>query len=77
MSGTSADGIDTALVRLEGDPLAPSWEIISFRTDPFSSQLREQILAAAAADSTTIPTILREGFLLPPLPGRFRQKPAR
>lgn len=54
MSGTSADGIDTALVRLEGDPLAPSWEITAFRTDPFSSQLREQILAAAAADSTTI-----------------------
>jgi anhydro-N-acetylmuramic acid kinase len=48
MSGTSADGVDTALVRLEGDPLAPEWEVVAYDTLPFSTEIRSEILAAAA-----------------------------
>jgi len=53
MSGTSADGIDTALVRLKGDPLAPDWEVTAHRTEPFSPEIRKEILEAAA-DSLSV-----------------------
>ena len=35
MSGTSADSIDAACVRLEGAPPRLSWELLSFVTCPF------------------------------------------
>ncbi len=56
MSGTSIDGIDTALVRLEGDPLAPDWEVTAHHTDPFSPEIRKEILEAAA-DSSSVSRI--------------------
>ncbi len=49
MSGTSADGIDTALLRLDGKPLTPRFTLLARRTDPFPSEVREQILACAEA----------------------------
>jgi len=36
MSGTSADSIDAACVRLEGAPPRLSWELLSFVTLPIS-----------------------------------------
>jgi anhydro-N-acetylmuramic acid kinase len=51
MSGTSADGIDTALLRLAGDPRSPDWTLLAHRTDPFSEPLREEILQAVRAGS--------------------------
>ena len=37
MSGTSADGIDAALVEFKGDPSKPKWEIINLGSDhPYS-----------------------------------------
>ena len=47
MSGTSGDGIDTALLRLEGDPHSPKWDLVAFRTEPFPRDLRRSILEAA------------------------------
>ena len=42
MSGTSADGIDTALVKLTGDPLAPDWEVAAHHTVSFSPEIRKE-----------------------------------
>ncbi len=46
ISGTSADGIDAALVRFE-----PRLEIVAARTTPYSGAIRESILALATADA--------------------------
>jgi len=42
MSGTSLDGVSTALVRLSDPP--PHAELVAFRVDPYSAVEREQIL---------------------------------
>ena len=54
MSGTSGDGIDTALLRLDGDPQAPAWELLGFRTDPYTPDLAEEVLAAADREDLDI-----------------------
>jgi len=43
MSGTSADGIDAALVRLEGEGA----ELVAFNTEPWPFEVAEQILRLA------------------------------
>ena len=43
MSGTSLDGISTALVRLEDDAV----ELVAFRQEPYSSAERGSIIDAA------------------------------
>jgi len=47
MSGTSADGIDTALLRFEGDYPDLSWELLAWRTDPLDEGLKREILRAS------------------------------
>lgn len=44
MSGTSLDGVDAALVRLEGD--APEWRVEAFIARPYPPERRERIHAA-------------------------------
>jgi len=46
ISGTSADGIDAALVRVE-----PRLEVLGARTTPYPARLRERILALATANA--------------------------
>jgi anhydro-N-acetylmuramic acid kinase len=46
MTGTSADGVDCALLRLTGEVPAPEWELLAHRHDPFPPALRERLLAA-------------------------------
>lgn len=47
ISGTSADGIDAALVRFE-----PQLEVLAARTAPYSEVLRGRVLALATRDAT-------------------------
>jgi len=47
ISGTSADGIDAALVRF-----APRLEVIGARTSPYPASLRERILALATSNAS-------------------------
>ncbi|MFC1500036.1 anhydro-N-acetylmuramic acid kinase [Candidatus Zixiibacteriota bacterium] len=54
MSGTSADGIDTALLRLEGDYPDISWELLASRTDPLPEDLRNEILLAAHPETSRL-----------------------
>lgn len=47
MSGTSLDGIDAALVSVQGDSVAQiSWEMVAFDTAPFAEERRRAIHAA-------------------------------
>src|SRR5437762_8351795 len=46
MSGTSLDGVSTALVRLKDDPLDA--QLIAFRQDPYTTPERGQIIEAIA-----------------------------
>lgn len=60
MSGTSVDGIDTALVEISGRDLNLKVELIAGETYPYPPQLREQILelgAGAAVSMAELATI--------------------
>ena len=46
MSGTSLDGVSTALVRLRNDPLDA--QLVAFRQDPYTAPERGQIIEAIA-----------------------------
>jgi len=46
MSGTSLDGVSTALVRLEREPLDA--HLVAFRQDPYTAPERGQIIEAIA-----------------------------
>lgn len=64
ISGTSADGIDAALVRVRGhvgDALAPSerLQLETFATFPYPNELREQLLAASLPGTGTVDLICR------------------
>lgn len=53
MSGTSMDGIDAALLELEGDtPEAVTWELVGFHTRPYASAEREALARAVEGGGT-------------------------
>ncbi len=64
MSGTSVDGIDAALLSLEGHSLETKFELIEFLTLPFSAKLRETILRNSNAETARLDEICRLNFLL-------------
>ena len=45
MSGTSADGVDAVLVRLEGRSARPRWRILAGAHTPYPPDLRERLVA--------------------------------
>lgn len=52
MTGTSLDGIDAALVEIEGEDLASlSWHLVRSRTSPYSAERREAIHASIVSGS--------------------------
>ncbi len=59
MSGTSADGIDAILCRVEGSPPALSVTVDAFRALPFPAELQARIHAAAAAGGADAEAICR------------------
>ena len=64
MSGTSADSIDAACVRLEGAPPRLSWELLSFVTLPISEELRREIFAAFRPETGTVDRLCQLNFTL-------------
>jgi anhydro-N-acetylmuramic acid kinase len=64
MSGTSADGIDVALVRITSTAGAPKIQLRAHRAFPFSPALRQAILAAMDAKSITTAELARLNWRL-------------
>jgi anhydro-N-acetylmuramic acid kinase len=64
MSGTSADGVDAALVRLEGPSAALRWEFIAHAHRPFARELREAIFSACNPSASSVDQICRLNFAL-------------
>ena len=64
MSGTSADGVDVALVRLTGRSLRTRFELILHRSFPYPAEVREAVLRTMNARSIAVSELARLNFLL-------------
>ncbi len=64
MSGTSLDGIDAALVEIQGKGTATSVRTIAFDTYPYESNVRQFILKNSQNATASLDDICRLNFLL-------------
>ena len=64
MSGTSADGVDAALVRITGFGTQTRAEQLGFRFVPFSDEVRAENLRLAGGDPASAADFCRMNFLL-------------
>lgn len=64
MSGTSADGIDAAVVQLDGAPPSLAWEVIGHSHEVFTSELRSEIFACFDPKSSSVDRLCRLNFAL-------------
>jgi len=64
MSGTSADGIDAAVVRLDGTPPALTWEALGHSHRSFTPELRAELFACFHPDSSSVDRLCRLNFAL-------------
>lgn len=64
MSGTSADGIDVTVVRLDGAPPRLDWTILTHINVPHPPQLREEIFACFRPETGSVDRICRLNFRL-------------
>ncbi len=62
MSGTSADGVDVALCRLEGAPPRLEAKVLAGATYPYPPELRVRVLRACRRDTSTVDEVCRLGF---------------
>jgi anhydro-N-acetylmuramic acid kinase len=64
MSGTSADGIDVALVRIQGRGFRSRLELLAHYQFPYPRDVRRAVLAAMNARSASVADLARLNFLL-------------
>jgi anhydro-N-acetylmuramic acid kinase len=64
MSGTSVDGIDAALVEIEGRERDARVQLLAFATYPFPASLRERVFALFDPATARVDEICRLDFLL-------------
>lgn len=64
MSGTSADGVDAAVVRLEGVPPALTWEMLGRTHHPLTSELRAELFACFHPETGSVDRLCRLNFAL-------------
>lgn len=64
MSGTSADGVDAALVKISGNGLQTKVQLIDFVTYPFSKKIKEMIFTASNPEKGTVELICQLNFIL-------------
>jgi anhydro-N-acetylmuramic acid kinase len=64
MSGTSADGVDVALVRLRGRGLRTRFELLAHGGFPYPAAVRAAVLEAMDAPAIAVSTLARLNFLL-------------
>lgn len=59
MSGTSADGVDVAIVRITGHGLGMSAELVHHHQEPYGDDVRNAIFAARQAGNVTLAELAR------------------
>ena len=64
MSGTSADGIDVAVVRLDGAPPFLNWEVLAHMYRPFVPNLRDEIFTCFRPENGSVDRLCRLNFTL-------------
>ena len=64
MSGTSADGVDVALVRLRGRGLRTRLELLAYGGFPYPAEVRATVLEAMNSPAIAVSTLARLNFLL-------------
>lgn len=64
MSGTSADGIDVAIVRLEGAPPTLTWNLLAYAHRIFTPELRAEIFACFRPETGSVDRLCRLNFVL-------------
>jgi anhydro-N-acetylmuramic acid kinase len=64
MSGTSVDGVDSAVVRLEGTPPSLVWDVLAHRHRPFVSKLRNEIFTCFRPETSSVDRLCRLNFSL-------------
>ena len=64
MSGTSADGINVALVRIQGRGFRSRLELLAHYQFPYPDDVRRAVLAAMNAGSASVADLSRLNFLL-------------
>ncbi len=64
MSGTSLDGIDVALVRIEGSGVASKVKPIHFTTVPFCNDMKNEIQQALSIENSNVQLICSLNFKL-------------
>ncbi|CAG0937595.1 N-acetylmuramic acid 6-phosphate etherase [Thermoflexales bacterium] len=64
MSGTSADGIDAAVVDIQGVPPALNWRVLAHCTVPYRPDLRAALFASFQPETGTVDHLCRVNFAL-------------
>lgn len=64
MSGTSADGTDAAIVRLEGAPPALTWDVLGHTHVLHPPALRDEIFACFRPETGSVDRLCRFNFVL-------------
>jgi anhydro-N-acetylmuramic acid kinase len=64
MSGTSADGIDAAVLEISGSPPALQWRLLTFLEIAYSSELRAEIFACFRPETGQVDRICQLNFAL-------------
>ena len=64
MSGTSADGVDAAVTRLEGAPPHLDWELLSHTHYPHPEALRQEIFACFRPETGSVDRLCQLNFAL-------------
>ncbi len=64
MSGTSADGIDAAVIEISGSPPALQWRLLTFWEVEYSGDLRTQIFTCFRPETGQVDRICRLNFAL-------------
>src|SRR5688572_18947043 len=64
MSGTSVDGIDAAVVRLEGAPPSLKWEVLWHSHCAFAPEMRTEIFACFHHETSSVDRLCRLNFAL-------------
>lgn len=64
MSGTSADGVDVALVEITGTGLITAFELIAFETVPYTPEIRTRIFNLFSVETASVDEICTMNFVL-------------